>query len=355
MSDLGSLVEATAERLLADQVRPELLVEVEGGQWPARFWEVVESAGLTRPHLPEEAGGAAGSWLDAFVVLRAAGAHAAPIPLAETLVGDWLLTQAGIDPPAGPLTLLPETAPPEALEGDRLTGAFEKAPWGRWATHAVLAARRGGETLIGLAPVAEAEITTGENLAREPRDRLEWRGARVAAVRPAPLEAETVTLLGALARAAQMCGALETILDLAVGYARERVQFGRPIGRFQVIQHELAQMAGEVAAAGIAAVSAFGEVERAFGPERAVGDFNHVHAIAAAKARVGEAAARGAAIAHQVHGAIGFTYEHRLHFYTRRLWAWRGEFGDETAWADRLGREAIGRGGGGLWPWLTSA
>ena len=54
--------------------------------------------------------------------------------------------------------------------------------------------------------------------------------------------------------------------------------------------------------------------------------------------RVGEAAGTGAAIAHQVHGAMGFTYEHTLHHATRRLWAWREEFGNETYWAMRLGR-----------------
>jgi len=76
--------------------------------------------------------------------------------------------------------------------------------------------------------------------------------------------------------------------------------------------------------------------------------------VAVAKVRVGEAAGNGAAIAHQVHGAMGFTYEHSLHHSTRRLWAWREEFGNEAVWAARLGRMVAERGADGLWPFITA-
>ena len=62
----------------------------------------------------------------------------------------------------------------------------------------------------------------------------------------------------------------------------------------------------------------------------------------------------GAGIAHQVHGAIGFTYEHALHFVTRRLWSWRTEFGAESLWAERIGRRAASRGAAALWSDLTA-
>ena len=75
--------------------------------------------------------------------------------------------------------------------------------------------------------------------------------------------------------------------------------------------------------------------------------------VAVAKVRVGEAASNGAAIAHQVHGAMGFTYEHSLHHATRRLWAWREEFGNETLWAGRLGRLITEHGADELWPFIT--
>jgi acyl-CoA dehydrogenase len=76
--------------------------------------------------------------------------------------------------------------------------------------------------------------------------------------------------------------------------------------------------------------------------------------VASAKIRVGEAAGEGAAIAHQVLGAIGFTQEHVLHRYTRRLWAWRDDFGSESVWAVKLGHLVAAKGADVLWPMLAA-
>ena len=127
-------------------------------------------------------------------------------------------------------------------------------------------------------------------------------------------------------------------------YAGERVQFGRPIGKFQAVQQQVASLAAQAACAGASADAAVAAAER--------GDATFE--IACAKARVGEAAGVAAAIAHQVHGAMGFTREHRLHRFTRRLWAWREEFGDEAYWWRWLGRIALAKHGDGLWPYLTA-
>jgi len=128
-----------------------------------------------------------------------------------------------------------------------------------------------------------------------------------------------------------------------VRYATERKQFGRPIGNFQAIQHNLAILAGHVAAAGSAAEWAFRAADRG----------EPAFEVAVAKVRAGEAAGIGAGIAHQAHGAIGFTYEHSLHHATRRLWAWREEFGNETHWATQLGHMVAARGADALWPFIT--
>jgi acyl-CoA dehydrogenase len=123
----------------------------------------------------------------------------------------------------------------------------------------------------------------------------------------------------------------------------ERKQFGRSIGSFQAIQHQLALLAGHTAAARSAAANAFRAADR--------GDA--AFEIAVAKVRTGEAVGLGASIAHQCHGAIGFTYEHALHFVTRRVWSWRAEFGAESRWAAEIGRAIARRGGEGLWPYVT--
>jgi acyl-CoA dehydrogenase len=75
---------------------------------------------------------------------------------------------------------------------------------------------------------------------------------------------------------------------------------------------------------------------------------------AAAKIRVGEAAAEGAGIAHQVLGAIGFTREHILHRFTQRLWTWRDDFGNESFWAVKLGNAVAANGPDALWPMLAA-
>ena len=141
-----------------------------------------------------------------------------------------------------------------------------------------------------------------------------------------------------------MAGGLEYLLAQTVRYVSERKQFDRPIASFQAIQHNLALLADHTAAAGIAAMSAFRAADR--------GDASFE--IAAAKVRTGEAAGLGAGIAHQCHGAIGFTYEHSLHFVTRRLWSWRAEFGAESHWAAELGRHVAARGADRLWSDLTA-
>jgi acyl-CoA dehydrogenase len=144
-----------------------------------------------------------------------------------------------------------------------------------------------------------------------------------------------------------MSGALERAMDLAVGYAQERVQFGRPISKFQAVQQNLAVLAGQTAAAVAAAnvgIEALGKTD----PER------ETFLIAVAKTRVGEAATLACEIAHQVHGAIGFTKEYALQLSTRRLWSWREEFGPDPEWAARVGSYACANGADNLWEMLTA-
>jgi alkylation response protein AidB-like acyl-CoA dehydrogenase len=195
-----------------------------------------------------------------------------------------------------------------------------------------------------------AQIADGTSLAGDLLNTVRLDGTRPAAVRDAPgLDPHAHLLMGGAARAMQMAGALEAILDLSVAYANERVAFGRPIGKFQAVQQSLARLAGEVAAALAAAGSAADTLAIAgMGGEAAFLE------VASAKIRVGQAAGEGAAIAHQVLGAIGFTREHVLHRFTRRLWAWRDDFGNESQWAVKLGNLVAAKGADALWPMLAA-
>jgi acyl-CoA dehydrogenase len=150
-------------------------------------------------------------------------------------------------------------------------------------------------------------------------------------------------LLGAFTRSALISGALDATLAMSVEYANQRVQFGKPIGKFQVVQHALACFAEEAAAVNCAAQAA------AVSLDAGDGEFE----VAAAKFRASSSAGMAHATAHQVHGAIGFTQEYALHHWTRRLIHWSCEFGAERHWAEVLGRRVAARGGLNLWLDLT--
>jgi acyl-CoA dehydrogenase len=339
------MLEETVGRLFGERVTKERIEAAEGGTWQADLWRAVEEGGLTRPHLPEDAGGAGGSWLEAHTIVRASGRHTVPLPLAETVLASWLLATARIEIPDGPLTVLPQPIEPAQVRGGTLAVEVRDVPWGRVAGHVVFVGAEGNASRVGLvARGSDVKLHHAENIAREPRDTLGFDGTRLLAFEPTALPTDAVRLYGALVRSAQMAGAMEALLAQAVQYAGERVQFGRPIGKFQVIQHELAKLAGDVAAAGIAAEAAFA----------AAAGTDPRFEIAVSKTRVGDAVDQATSIAHQVHGAIGFTYEHGLHFATRRLWSWRAEFGSDAFWAAELGRVALARGADALWPYLTS-
>jgi acyl-CoA dehydrogenase len=346
MNELQTILADTVTRLFTDRATQHVRESAEKGEWPAALWQAIEEGGLTLPQIPEAQGGGGGTWQDACIVVSAAGRFAVPLPLAETMVGAWLLSEAGLEVPTGPLTIAPVQATEHVsldhgASGWRLTGTATRVPWGRAARHVVVA----GDGMIGLVAGGAAEVEADVNLALEPRDTLIWRAAPViAAARAERLSPDALRLHGALVRSAQMAGGLEYLLTQTVRYVGERKQFGRPIGSFQAIQHQLALLAGHAAAAGIAAANAFRAADRGAA----------AFEIAVAKTRTGEAAGLGAGIAHQCHGAIGFTYEHSLHFVTRRLWSWRAEFGAESYWAAEIGRGVAERGADALWSYVTA-
>lgn len=336
MTEAERLISDSATRLFAAHCDKETCARAEDGLFPASLWRLCDEAGLTdawQDELPDRLNIA-----NVATVVRIAARHSVPLPLAETNLARMMLTAAGMGVPTGPLTIAP-VLPDQHLSLGTHPMRLDRLPWGRDA--AIVASAwdgKAGRTLLFTQPFAP-EI--GWNYAREPRDSVVIDAAPLAA--GCGWSPQILTLYGALLRAAQMVGAMETILELTVRYATERVQFGRPIGKFQAVQQQIAVLASHVAAASAAvrgAVDASTNGPAAF-------------EIAAAKLRAGEAAAAVSEAAHQVHGAIGFTHEHVLHRYTRRLWSWRDEFGSEATWAMRIGRLVSGLGGEGLWPFLT--
>ncbi len=349
MSETSDLLRATAERLFADHLHKETHEAAEAGTWPAALWAAVEESGLAGAMTPEAAGGAGLEASDALVVLNVAGHARLPLPLAETMIAGHLLGRAGLKVAAGPLTIAPAAGGAFAARrqgaGWWIEGEAARVPWARHAAGLVLLADSPDGPVLALVNPDQVSLRPGTNLASEPRDTITIAATLDAGVvAPSPVDAAGLRRLGAAMRTAQIAGAVRFLLDLTIDYVNTRVQFGKPIGRFQAIQHMLAVMAEHSAAA-----------EAALGLAADGLDAGRPVLVAAAKARAGEAAGQAAAIAHQAHGAIGFTREYDLHRASRRLWAWRDEFGNEAEWQRVVGRAAVAAGADDLWTFLTAA
>lgn len=353
MSDENLIIDTTS-RIFQDLGDPQTLLLAEQQSdptdWRTPLWSALEEMGLTKTWVSETLNGAGATATDGCEVLRVAGEYAVAVPLAETLIAGWTLGRAGLEVPDGPMTAAPGT-PGESVsitDAGKLAGRASAVSFARDVPHiAVLLAER---NQVALVATDQCQLTPASSLAEEPRDTVDFTGAAPLAVADLAESGPDVVGIGALARCMQMAGALQRILDVSVQYATERVAFERPIGKFQAVQHNLARLAGEVASANAAANSAAYALEH-HTPDRADALFFE---LAAAKIRIGKAAYEGGMIAHQVHGAIGFTKEHILHRYTHRLWSWRDDFGDENTWATQLGRKVAEDGADALWPTLTS-
>ncbi|QQK80290.1 acyl-CoA/acyl-ACP dehydrogenase [Salicibibacter cibi] len=340
MSDIQPMLIDTATKIMKDICTKDLISNAEEGEFPQELWEALKETGMTSIGVSEESGGVGGDIKDAMSLLKVAGKFTAPIPLAETLLANWILGVARLPLKNSPLTLIP------ALKKDRITfkkvedgwvvsGKAQYIPWARDVQDMVVFGKTSdGQQVVTTLSTTDCQINRGQNLAGEPRDEVHVpenliENDRVAIVQN--LTYEDICNRGALTRIALMAGALENALELTLTYANERTQFGRPIGKFQAVKQQLAVLTGEVMASGIAADSAVAAYENSGQNEE----------IAMAKIQVGEATKAVTNIAHQVHGAMGFTDEHPLHYSTRRLWSWQDEYGTDSEWADLLGDKIL--------------
>ena len=314
-----------ARELLADQCTLQAVRAIEAGgraaPEAAALWQQLEATGLADALLPEDCGGTGLGLSQIFGVLEQCGAHALPLPLAETMMARALLAAAGAGRPAGSIAL----ARGERLPEGGLRCALVRG--GAVAVSALVQADDGWRLL----PVDGAQVGP-QALALDVA--LTWTAAQVRAASGLSVAADARTVQAAVT-AAQMAGALTTVFQRTLQYANERQQFGRPIGKFQAIQHQLAVMSEHVFAARMAAQ--LGCSGAAVQPDRL--------RVATAKARCSEAALIVSEYAHAIHGAIGFTEEYDLQLFTRRLHAWRQTAGSESYWYDVAGEALLAHEG----------
>lgn len=349
-----NMIEQSASRLFSQFNDGGQIQRVEEGDFPADLWAQVEESGFGLA-LAREPIGFGLSMEEVFPILRELGYWNAPVPLAETMAGAAVLERNGIEVPSGPGSVA-EQGPMNSLvlspaEGcGVISGSLKTVPWGRHVSWLLVSLPQGRMALLDMTKRDGVEIGFRNDVAGMPNDTVTFHEVQpVAILDEAPTLGSSVRVLGAAVHCGMMVGALERSLEQAVQYATERSQFGRPIGRNQAIQQQLAYVAGEVASARMATLAALADYSLDE-PESAQ---RTVFGVAAAKVLCGEAAGRTAAVAHQVLGAIGFTREHSLQLSTRRLWSWRERFGADAWWASVLGQAAIRSGPEGFWPAIT--
>ena len=308
------------ERLLADASTPQVVRAIEAGQPATPLWNAIEASGFLDAMVPEAHGGYGMPLSQVFGLVVAEGRYATPVPVGQTLLARAAIAAAGAQVPAGPVAIASSASEQGGHIVCRHTPYALVAEW-------VVASLPGRWLLL---PKAQALVTPSGIQGSLHAD-LEWQSAAAA---HASSTAVPWREAGAVLAAAQMAGAMERVLEMTLQFANDRVQFGRAIGKFQAIQHQLAVMAENVAAARMAAQVGFD----------AEGPLPHPLRAAAAKARASEAAALVAPMAHAIHGAIGVTAELDLQLFTRRLHDWRTDFGSERAWNTLLGRALLASG-----------
>jgi acyl-CoA dehydrogenase len=306
-------IAASFGHVLEQCCTPRVVRAIEAGGDHRSLWSTLEQTGFADALIPTQAGGAGLSLADAFPIPELCGHHAVPLAFAETMIWRGILGHLNVTIPSGSITFAGQTRRrgEEVVSGQVVCGMV--ADW------AVL----GMEGEWRLAPIAAAQRTALpfalDAMLIWPRSAID----RAVSVRSNIDE----RVIQAFVHSVQIAGALDAVFARTVDYANERKQFGRPIGKFQAIQHQLSVMAEHVFAARMAADIASSRDGMRFDRLK----------IAIAKARTSEAAVEVAALSHSVHGAIGFTEEYDLQLLTRRLNAWRLSAGSEGYWYSEVG------------------
>ncbi|MEP9385066.1 acyl-CoA dehydrogenase family protein [Nocardioides sp. KR10-350] len=312
------------------------------------LWDKLESLGLARLTGDEAEGGSGATWHESAALLTELASHAVALPVAEhDLLAGWLLRTAGL-PVDGRIRTM------GLVEWDSEGREVARAvPWARHADSVVLLSSSGDGRVVTDVAVADLELTEGLNLAGEPRDDLLVPAEALTGAPVSQDVAEELFLRAGLVRAIQVAGALERCLSLALEHTTTRVQFGRPISRFQAVQHLLADVAAEASLARAAVDAA---VRSAAARDAGGTAEDLAFPVAVARSCTGHAASVVVRHAHQLHGAIGTTLEHDLHRFTLPALAWRSEYGSTQTWDRRVAELARSAGAddpNGLWALVT--
>jgi len=309
------------ESILADQCTPAAIRAIENGGSATVLWSALADAGFLELMAGESAGGASLDLEAMFPICIAFGRHALPVPAAQSIVARALMRDTAA--PAGMITLAAHCR----REDD---GGVSAANVAFGSTADFVLGNVDGRLLLLDGARAERR-TTGVRGSLGAT--MRWRKQDLAP--PVGDNGNEVLAFSAALHAAAIAGAMERLFAMTLGYCNDRAQFGKPIGKFQAVQHQLSVMAEHVACAGVAAELAF----------TAGSQVPTLMAAATAKSRTSASVPLVAATAHALHGAIGVTEEYDLQLYSRRLHEWRTADGSEAYWNRIVGEAMLGASG----------
>lgn len=370
LSEEQEMIKTSARDFLTDKLPKTAVKEMEESEhgYSPELWQEMAGLGWMGLAFPEKYGGADMGFLDLAILLEETGRACLPGPLFSTVVlGGLPILDAGNE--AQKQEYLPRIASGEIIFTLALT-----EPSARYNAAAITAGAaadgdnytlNGTKLFVPNADIADYMLVVARTSEQaQPEDGItifiidtRSPGISIAALKTMAkdrlcevifnqVKVPKTNILGqlnqgwsevqriieraAVAKCCEMVGGMQQVLEMTVDYAKERKQFGRPIGSFQIIQHYCADMLSDVEGARLSAHQAAWMVSEGL-PCTAQ--------VATAKAWAGQASQRVMALAHQIHGAIGITIDHDLHYYTRRAKAAESTFGNADFYLEIVAQE----------------
>lgn len=305
------------------------------------LWNEIEKNGLPKISVKEKFGGYEIPFFSILPLIKIVNNHGTPLPLSETILSNYILSESDINPPNGIVTFATDTKNLQ-IKNNMISGEILSVPYLNLTKNLLIVHELNNVKKAILIDEINGEIIHKKNFLAEPRYNIKVENLNIAEIRPIKNNID-FNFLGAILRSAQMIGAMEKVLDLSINYCSERKQFGRALSKFQAIQHQISEMAVELSAssAALSTITELGLSEK------------NSNDTAILKIRAGFAAGKIIAISHQVHGAIGFTKEYELSYFTKNLNSWRNDFGNESFWEEFLGKRFLEKNNKNLWEYLT--
>ena len=369
LSEEQEMLKKMAHDFLTDKFPKTVVKELEQSElgYSPELWREMAGLGWMGLALPEKYGGSGMSFLDLAVLLEEMGRACLPGPYFSTVVlgsltiadigsegqkqeylpklasGEMLFTLALTEPSARYDAAIKTTATADK-DGYVLNGTKLFVPDAHIADYMLVVARTDerakaekGITIFivdGKSPgISYSVLNTiaNDKLCEVVFDQVKVPKENILGeLNLGWNEVQRIVQRAAVAKCCEMVGCIQQALDMTVNYAKERKQYDRPIGSFQVIQHYCADMATDVDGTRLSTYQAAWMLSEGLPGTRE---------IAIAKAWAGEACQRVMAVAHQIHGAIGVTIDHDLQYYTRRAKAAEVSFGDASFYREVVAQE----------------